>query len=391
MMMKYPIGIYDFEQIRKEGYLYVDKTAMIYDLVNTGFAYYWSRPRFFGKSLLLSTLRAYLQGKKELFDGLAIERLEQKWTVHPVLHLDFNGHAYDSEESLTQVIDEHLRQWEELYKCPARMNSLEGRLQVVMQAACERTGQRAAFLVDGCDEPLLQTMGNPILQERLSKRLLTFYSVQKSMGHYLKIVLLAGVARLGVNEMLIGGPNNLCGITTHWRYNTMAGITEQELHHYFEKDLQELAVSQRLSYEAVCEKLKEWYGGYYFGHNSEPVYNLYSLLNVFRSREFHPYWAEDSVPVGLRDLLKNKELSLGELLGARVRSEDLDGIFGENELVQFLFHNGFLTIKEYDLHSNLCTLDYPNKEAEEGLAEHFFPDGDGGGVENNGGIESKKI
>ena len=367
--MKYPIDIQDFERIRKEGYLYIDKTAMIYDLVNSGFAYYWARPRHFGKSLLLSTLSAYLQGKKELFTGLAIENLEQKWTEHPVLYLDFNGRVYDSEESLLKVIDEHLRKWEELYHCPARAGHIQGRLMDVMRAACERTGQHAGFLVDGCDEPLLQTMGNPVLQEKLNKHLLSFYSVQKSMGGYLQIVMLTGVAQLGINEMLIGGPNNLNSITLYRRCATMAGVTEQELHDYFEKELHELAASQQLPYEVLCEKLKEWYGGYYFDYDSEPVYNPYSLLNVFQHREFRPYWIEKGVPVGLRELLKSKDFSVEELFKYRIEWGELGGMFGGNEPVQFLFHNGFLTIKEYDREFCLYKLDYPNREAKEGLAE----------------------
>ena len=224
----YPVGIQNFESLRKDGYIYVDKTGSIYRLANTGRYYFLSRPRRFGKSMLISTLEAYFQGKKELFGGLAMEGLEKEWKQYPILHLDLNARKYDSEESLDQELDKHLEQWEKLYGSDYSDRAPEERFYHIIRMAYEQTGERVVILVDEYDKPMLQTINNPELQDKYRNTLKPFYGVMKSMDGYIKFALLTGVTKFG-KVSVFSDLNNLEDISWDRNYFDICGISEQEL------------------------------------------------------------------------------------------------------------------------------------------------------------------
>lgn len=238
----YPIGIQNFEKIRRDGYLYVDKTRFVYQLAKTGSYYFLSRPRRFGKSLLISTLQAYFEAKKELFKGLTIEQLEKDWTVYPVLHLDFNARNYEDKNSLLEELN----------------------------------------LVDEYDKPMLQAIENDELQRVYRNQLKPFYGVLKSMDGYIKLAFLTGVTKFG-KVSVFSDLNNLTDLSMNPNYVEICGMTEQEIHQYFETDIHTLAEKEKLSYEETCELLKTNYDGYHFTENSVGIYNPFSLLNTFFS------------------------------------------------------------------------------------------------------------
>lgn len=282
---KYPIGIQNFESLRKDGYVYVDKTAFVYQLVNTGRYYFLSRPRRFGKSLLLSTLEAYLQGKRELFEGLAIEKLEMKWTKHPILHLDLNTEKYDTPEALENVLNDALASWESLYGSRESERSLALRFQGIIQRACEQTGERVVILVDEYDKPMLQAIGRPDLQEAYRNTLKAFYGALKSRDGYIKFAMLTGVTKFG-KVSVFSDLNNLQDISMWDRYVDICGIREEELLRDFSDGIQCVAEANKMTYDETLAKLRENYNGYHFCEDSIGVYNPFSLLNTFAQRRF---------------------------------------------------------------------------------------------------------
>ena len=248
MAKLYPIGIQNFEKIRIDNYLYLDKTALIYQLVKTGSYYFLSRPRRFGKSLLISTLEAYFQGKKELFQGLAIENLEKDWIEYPVLHLDLNARKYDNEEALLQELNKYLEKWEQKYDSPYSDRAPEERFYWIIQKAFEKTGQRVVILVDEYDKPMLQAIGNEDLQDAYRNTLKAFYGVLKSLDGYIRFALLTGVTKFG-KISVFSDLNNLNDISMDGRYVALCGIIQDELHSYFDKDIKQLAQKQKISKE----------------------------------------------------------------------------------------------------------------------------------------------
>ena len=275
----YPVGIQNFEKIRRDGYCYVDKTEKIYRLVKTGSYYFLSRPRRFGKSMLISTLEAYFQGKKELFGGLAMEGLEKEWKQYPILHLDLNARKYDSEESLDQELDKHLEQWEKLYGSDYSDRAPEERFYHIIRMAYEHTGERVVILVDEYDKPMLQTINNPELQDKYRNTLKPFYGVMKSMDGYIKFALLTGVTKFG-KISVFSDLNNLEDISWDRNYFDICGISEQELLDNFSGDIKTLADTNGQTFTQACEQLKADYDGYHFYPYSPGIYNPFSLLLV---------------------------------------------------------------------------------------------------------------
>ena len=230
MAKLYPIGIQNFEKIRREGYLYIDKTALVCRLVKTGSYYFLSRPRRFGKSLLISTLEAYFQGKKDLFRGLAMEELEKDWIKYPILHLDLNTEKYDTPESLDRILNDTLAKWEMVYGTAPSETSIPLRFKGIVQRACEQSGQRVVILIDEYDKPMLQAIGNEELGEKYRDTLKGFYSVLKTMDGYIRFALLTGVTKFG-KVSVFSDLNNLNDISMDEPYVELCGITEKEIHH----------------------------------------------------------------------------------------------------------------------------------------------------------------
>ena len=368
----YPIGIQNFEKIRKEGYAYVDKTALIYRLVKKGSYYFLSRPRRFGKSLLISTLDAYFLGKKELFNGLAMEKLEKDWIRRPVLHLDLNIGKYDAPDSLDKILEEAISKWEVLYGTGVGESTLALRFKGIVERACQQSGQRVAILVDEYDKPLLQAIGNENLQREYRNTLKPFYGVLKTMDGCIQFAILTGVTKFG-KVSVFSDLNNLIDISMDEPFISLCGMTEQEIHDNFEEDLHELAAAQKMTYEEVGAELKKYYDGYHFVENSEGIYNPFSVLNTFFKMKFGSYWFETGTPTYLVELLKRNHYDLERMATEETNSDVLNSIYGDEQPIPVIFQSGYLTIKGYDKRFGLYRLGFPNKEVEEGFINFLMP------------------
>lgn len=368
----YPIGIQNFESLRKDGYVYVDKTELIHRLAKTGRYYFLSRPRRFGKSLLLSTLEAYFQGKRELFEGLAMEKLEQDWIQHPILHLDLNIEKYDTIESLGNILNNNLTRWEKLYGREDSEVSFSLRFAGVIRIAHAQTGQRVVILVDEYDKPMLQAINNKELQQGFRNTLKPFYGVLKTMDGDIKFAFLTGVTKFG-KVSVFSDLNNLNDISMDKRYIALCGITEGEIHQYFEEDIHRLAAAENMSYEEACAHLKESYDGYHFVENSEGIYNPFSLLNTFDKLQFGSYWFETGTPTYLVELLQQNNYNLDQMAHEETYAEVLNCIYADDSPIPVIYQSGYLTIKGYDPEFESYILGFPNLEVEKGFIKFLLP------------------
>ena len=372
MDRRYPIGIQTFEKIREGSYCYVDKTAQIYQLAQSGQFYFLSRPRRFGKSLLISTLEAYFQGKKDLFTGLALEKLEQEWTEYPVLHLDLNAQKYDFPQALEDMLTYALRQWEARFEIPAQETSPSLRFRSVIRKAAEQYGRNVVVLIDEYDKPLLQALDNEELLANYRQQLKAFYGVLKSMDAYIRFALLTGVTKFS-KVSVFSDLNNLQDISMDNRYATLCGITEEELYATFDEDIRLLGEHNGMDVEETKRALKESYDGYHFSPNCPDVYNPFSLLNAFSSRALGSYWFETGTPTFLIQLLKQGHYDLYGLTNEQVTQDmlgDIDNV-GGNPL-PILYQSGYLTLKGYDREFGTYTLGFPNREVAEGFNRHLL-------------------
>ena len=369
----YPIGIQSFEELRKGGYYYVDKTEQIYRLVKTGKYYFLSRPRRFGKSLLISTLEAYFFGRQDLFQGLAMEQLEKDWTVYPILHLDLNSQKYDTPESLENILNDALCGWEKLYGAEDSERSLSLRFKGVIERAAKKSGQNVVVLVDEYDKPLLQAIGDSALQDDFRATLKAFYAVLKSCDASIRFALLTGVTKFG-KVSVFSDLNNLEDISLDRVYASICGITEQELLTGFADDIRRLGEIHTMTEDEVFHKLKEWYDGYHFGAQSPDIYNPFSLLNVMKKQEFGSYWFDTGTPTFLVELLKESRYNLNRLTNEMAMADSLGGIDSmRTNPVPILYQSGYLTVKGYDKEFQIYYLGFPNKEVEEGFTKFLLP------------------
>ena len=369
----YPIGIQNFEKIRKEGYVYVDKTALMYKLVKSGSYFFLSRPRRFGKSLLISTLEAYFEAKRDLFEGLAVEALEKDWVKRPVLHLDLNIGKYDTPDSLDKILDKNLSKWEELYGTGVAESTLALRFAGAVERAYEQSGERVAILIDEYDKPLLQAIGNEELQREFRNTLKPFYGVLKTMDGCIKFALLTGVTKFG-KVSVFSDLNNLNDISMWNKYIDICGVSEQELYDNLDAELHEFANVQGVTYEEICARLKEMYDGYHFTHNSKGMYNPFSLLLAFDRNEFKSYWFETGTPTYLVELLKKHHYDLHRMAHEETDEQVLNSIDSEStNPIPVIYQSGYLTIKGYDEEFGIYRLGFPNREVEEGFVRFLLP------------------
>ena len=351
----------------------MDKTALVYKIATEGNYYFLSRPRRFGKSMLISTLEAYFQGKKELFEGLAIGQLEKDWTVHPVLHLDLNIEKYDSKESLEKILDEHLRLWEKEYEVEVLNDSYSLRFANVIRTACKKTGKGVVVLVDEYDKPLLQSISNKEVQSQLRTILKPFYGVLKTMDGCIKFALLTGVTKFG-KVSVFSDLNNLMDISMDVPYTEICGISEKELHAYFKEEIEELAALNQTSVEAISDELRLNYDGYHFAPDTAGMYNPFSILNTFARMTFGNYWFETGTPTYLVELLQQKDYNLEQVDGIEVRYNVLSGIDAtDTDAIPVIYQSGYLTIKDYDKEFGSYTLGFPNREVQEGFMYFLVP------------------
>ena len=371
--MKYPIGVQAFDKLRTEGFVYVDKTALVHKMAQEGNYYFLSRPRRFGKSLLISTLKAYFEGRKDLFQGLAMEQLEQEWRVHPVLHLDLNIEKYASQESLDNILESNLVQWEKLYGADPSERSFSLRFAGIVRRAYEKTGERVVILVDEYDKPLLQSISNKALQDEYRATLKPFYGVLKTMDGCIRFALLTGVTKFG-KVSVFSDLNNLNDISMDNRYTEICGISEKELHQYFQEDIQKMADKYGVTYEEMSERLRQNYDGYHFAPNTGGMYNPFSILNVLSRLQFGSYWFETGTPTYLVELLQKNDYALEEMDNIIVGFETISGIDAtDTDAIPVIFQSGYLTIKDFDSRFQSYTLGYPNKEVEMGFTKFLLP------------------
>ncbi len=375
--MLYPIGIQSFEKIRKGGFSYVDKTSLIYNLSYQGGYYFLSRPRRFGKSLLVSTMEAYFSGKKELFKGLAADSLEKDWVEYPVLHIDFSGKSYDSADVLVKVFDDILLKWEDEYGSVNRSDIPGIRFGNVIEAAYKKTGRQVVILIDEYDKPIIDNLTRPELREAFREQLQGFYSVMKSKDAFIRFGFLTGVTKIG-RMSVFSGLNNLQDISMDERYIDICGISEKELKLYFDESITELAQANRLTKDECYAKLARMYDGYHFCENSIGVYNPFSLLNTFSKMKFGSYWFETGTPSFLVKYLKEGNYNLDNISKNDVSIEELNGTnYADPKPITLMFQSGYLTIKGYDEEFRSYYLDYPNEEVKSGflksLSQMFTP------------------
>ncbi|MCW4074557.1 ATP-binding protein [Segatella copri] len=371
--MKYPIGIQDFEDLQRNGYAYVDKTNFVYKLADEGKYYFLSRPRRFGKSLFLSTLEAYFQGKKELFKGLAIYDLETEWKKYPIFHIDLNTANFREKDSLYTVLNDYLTTWESKYGARESEATLALRFKGVIARAAEKEGCGVVILIDEYDKPILQTLRDPELQAEHRAQLKAFYSVLKTQDRYIKFAFLTGVTKFG-KVSVFSDLNNLTDISMDHRYISICGMTEKELLTNFKEGINELAEANGDTEEATIAKLKARYDGYHFEENTVGIYNPFSVLNTLSRLRYKDYWFETGTPTFLVDLLKMHNYRLPDMTKERVSDDVINSVDSlSTNPIPVIYQSGYLTIKGYDERFKKYLLGFPNKEVEEGFLNFLLP------------------
>ena len=367
--MRYPIGIQDFEKIRKGGYVYVDKTEQIYKMAETGGYCFLSRPRRFGKSLLVSTMEAYFSGRKELFNGLAIAELEKDWVQYPVLRFDLTGKSYTSPDAVNEAIGAQLFNLEYKYKVNTIGNAIDTRFQSLIDAVYAKTGLPVVILIDEYDKPIVDNMLDEELADIFRNQLQGFYSVMKAKDAYIKFGFLTGVTKIG-KLSVFSGLNNLKDISMDIRYADICGISEVDLKKYFGESVKELAEANDLSEQDCYERLAQMYDGYHFCENAPGMYNPFSLLNTFDCLQFRKYWFSTGTPSFLVRFLMSGNYNLNTVSGVKASPSILLGVNASKpNAITLLYQTGYLTISGYDKGMEIYTLDYPNKEVEDGFVE----------------------
>lgn len=371
--MKYPIGIQDFEKLRTNGYSYVDKSRFVYKLATEGEYYFLSRPRRFGKSLFLSTLEAYFQGKKELFEGLAIYDLETDWKKYPIFHIDLNTANFREKDSLYTVLNDYLTTWESKYGARESEATLALRFKGVIARAAEKEGCGVVILIDEYDKPILQTLRDPELQAEHRAQLKAFYSVLKTQDRYIKFAFLTGVTKFG-KVSVFSDLNNLTDISMDHRYISICGMTEKELLTNFKEGISELAEANGDTEEATIAKLKARYDGYHFEENTVGIYNPFSVLNTLSRLRYKNYWFETGTPTFLVDLLKMHNYRLPDMTKERVSDDVINSVDSlSTNPIPVIYQSGYLTIKGYDERFKKYLLGFPNREVEEGFLNFLLP------------------
>ncbi len=376
-MMKYPIGIQSFEQIIKDGNVYVDKTALIYDLVTRGKIYFLSRPRRFGKSLLMSTLENYFLGRRELFEGLAIGSLEKEWLEYPVFHIDFNAGNFKVSGALESKINAYLHDWEKIYGSPDIDMEFGDRFVRVLRKAHEQTGRRCVVLIDEYDKPLLDVLDTGLtctvdgqermLEERHRDVLKGFYSVFKAADADLQFVLLTGVTKFS-QVSVFSGFNQPKDISMDSRYDALCGITQAELEHYFDEPIREMADRSGVSVQMITADLKRRYDGYHFSEDMQDIYNPFSLLNVFDSKKMKDYWMTTGTCEYLVRLLSRSDENIEELLKNDYSTAAFADYKATTELpLPMIYQSGYLTLKSYAPAIERFRLDFPHEAVRRGF------------------------
>ena len=364
--MKYPIGIQTFARIREDGFVYVDKTALVYKLVKEGRIYFLSRPRRFGKSLLLSTLKAYFQGRRDLFAGLAIDSLEQDWNEYPIFHIDFNGKDFTNPATLGDTIEGFVSTAEDKYGKDKRAGTTGDRFAHVLAKAKERYGRGAVVLVDEYDKPLLDVMDTPI-EEHNRNLLKAFYGVFKLADESLQFVMMTGVTKFS-QVSVFSGFNQPNDISMDMEYDALCGITEAELMQYFSGEMEQLAKQKQMPVEELLTHFRAMYDGYHFSEGMTGIYNPFSVLNALKKKSLDSYWFRSGTPTYLVRLMEHFNENMDEMTRRYYSPEEFVDYRADAERpLPMIYQSGYLTIKDYDRRRNRYRLDFPNREVQNGF------------------------
>ena len=364
-----PIGIQDFEDLRTRGCIYVDKTDLIYKLATEGKPYFLSRPRRFGKSLLLSTMEAYFLGKKELFKGLALENLEKEWIEYPVLKISFGADNYPDLESLKSALNLQLSDYEKLYDIKVEDRRFAPRFTNIIKGIVNQTGKKLVILIDEYDKPILDALYTEF-EEQNRQELRSFYSPLKDSDKYIRFLFITGITKVS-HVNIFSGLNQLNDISLNQDFSTICGVSETELENYFLPEIQALAEKQGLSVAETKNKLAEMYDGYHFAYESEGIYNPFCLLKCFYEKMFGSYWFESGTPSFLVKTLQNQPLELEHLINGRIATENQFKNYDPDSknMLAVVYQSGYLTIKGFEQEMRFYTLDFPNREVEEGFLD----------------------
>ncbi|MDO4181867.1 MAG: AAA family ATPase [Bacteroidales bacterium] len=363
-----PVGIQTFDKLREGDFLYIDKTEYVYQMAHSDTTYYFlSRPRRFGKSLLTSTLHCYFEGRKDLFEDLAIERLEKDWTVYPVIHFDMSDAKHVNEETLADMLDMQLYEHEKKYGLPEKATTLNGRLKALIQTAYKQTGQKVVVLIDEYDAPLLDVVHEEKNLPILRNVMRNFYSPLKSCDPYLRFVFLTGITKFS-QLSIFSELNNISNISMLKAYSAICGITEEEIRNQMPDHINRLASTLGLTNEEVLLKLKEKYDGYHFTWPSPDIYNPFSLMNAFARNKIDDYWFGSGTPTYLIEMLRKYQVIPQQIGGRKCVAADFDAPTERiTDITPLLYQSGYITIQNYSPFSELYLLDIPNKEVRIGL------------------------
>ena len=369
-----PVGIQTFSEIIENNLLYIDKTEYVYQMVSSGKYFFLSRPRRFGKSLLTSTLRSYFEGHKELFKGLAIERLEKEWTAHPVLHFDMSTAKHVDKETLERMLDLQLFEYEQIYGRVERAVTLNDRLKSLIMSARKQTGRKVVVLIDEYDAPLLDVVHEDQNLSILRNVMRNFYSPLKSCDPYLRFVFLTGITKFS-QLSIFSELNNLSNISMDKPYAAICGITEEEMRTQMQGHIARLARELGLTEEETLQKLKEKYDGYHFTWPSPDIYNPFSLINALARFNIDNYWFSSGTPTYLIEMMRKFGVPPSGIGGMEAIASEFDAPTEQmTNLTPLLYQSGYITIKDYDPLFESYRLDIPNKEVRIGLMKNLIPD-----------------
>lgn len=368
---KYPIGIQSFPEIIEGGYIYVDKTFFVAKLLKENKYVFLSRPRRFGKSLLLSTLHAYFDGRRDLFNGLDIDRRDMDWTPRPVLHFDLNSEDFSQEDALENRLDEILRDYEDVFGSNPANVTLSQRFRYIIKEAYRQTGRKVAILVDEYDKPLLELEEDSDLYENRQRLFKGFFSNLKTMDDYIEFGMVTGVARFS-KVSIFSDLNNLNDISMYEQYQEICGWTEEELKASFMDGIEDLARKRREDTDQTIKELRDYYDGYLFSEEGSRIYNPYSVMRALYSKFIKPYWFEGGTPTFLAKRVKMNGINPDAINGQTQSYGNLLAV-GGNNIIALMFQTGYLTIESYDFSRQRYTLMFPNREVEIGFAENLLP------------------
>ena len=370
---KYPIGIQTFEKIREGGYMYADKTGYVYRLAQQFQFVFLSRPRRFGKSLLLSTMKSYFEGRRDLFEGLEAGRMETDWVQYPVLHISLASAKGGTVENLQEMVGIQLRRLEEKYGIKRMDNGLGARLDALITGCAEKYGKKVVVLIDEYDAPLLSVIHQPEQLDEMRLALRAFYAPLKDCDQWLRFVFITGISKFS-QLSIFSELNNLKRITMVPEYSAVCGITEQELHEQWGDAVADMAADMNITTEEAYRQLKEKYDGYHFAEDLTDVYNPFSLLNALVDRRIKDHWFETDTPTVLVNMLRKFGTDITRLDGSHARSQEFDAPTEQMKSVLPLFYqSGYLTIKDYDSDTDTYILGYPNNEVYQGVMEALVP------------------